>query len=67
MNTQLLIGGRLVGGEGAADVVLDAATGAQIASVAAASVAQVQAAVGAAEQAFPGWSRTAPRERAQAC
>ena len=66
MNTKLLIGGRLVGGEGAADVVLDAATGAQIASVPAASVAQVQAAVGAAEQAFPGWSRTAPRERAQA-
>jgi aminobutyraldehyde dehydrogenase len=66
MNTQLLIGGRLVGGEGAADVVLDAATGAQIASVPAASVAQVQAAVSAAEQAFPGWSRTAPKDRAQA-
>ena len=42
MNTQLLIGGRLVGGEGAADVVLDAATGAQIASVPAASVPQVR-------------------------
>jgi aminobutyraldehyde dehydrogenase len=66
MNTQLLIGGRLVGGEGAADAVLDAATGAQIASVAAASVAQVEAAVGAAERAFPGWARTAPKDRAQA-
>jgi aminobutyraldehyde dehydrogenase len=66
MNTQLLIGGRLVGGEGQADAVLDAATGAQIASVPAASVAQVQAAVSAAEDAFPGWSGTAPRERAQA-
>ena len=66
MNTQLLIGGRLVGGEGAADVALDAATGAQIASVPAASVAQVQAAVAAAEKAFDGWSRTSPKDRALA-
>jgi len=66
MNTQLLIGGRLVGGEGAADVVLDAATGAQIASVPAASVPQVHAAVRAAEDAFDGWSRTAPKDRALA-
>ena len=66
MNTQLLIGGRLVGGEGAADVVLDAATGAQIASVPAASVQQVQAAVRAAEGAFDGWSRTSPKDRALA-
>jgi aminobutyraldehyde dehydrogenase len=66
MNTQLLIGGRLVGGEGEADVVLDAATGAQIASVPAASVQQVQAAVRAAEAAFDGWSRTAPKDRALA-
>ena len=66
MNTQLLIGGRLVGGEGAADVVLDAATGAQIASIPAASVQQVHAAVRAAEDAFDGWSRTAPKDRALA-
>ena len=66
MNTRLLIGGRLVAGEGAADVVLDAATAAQIASVQAASVEQVQAAVAAAEKAFDGWSRTAPKERALA-
>jgi len=66
MNTQLLIGGRLVGGEGAADVVLDAATGAQIASIPAASVQQVHAAVRAAEGAFDGWSRTAPKDRALA-
>jgi aminobutyraldehyde dehydrogenase len=66
MNTKLLIGGRLVGGEDAADVVLDAATGVQIASVPAASVGQVQAAVAAAEQAFPAWARTTPKDRAQA-
>ncbi len=66
MNTKLLIGGRLVGGEGMADAVLDAATGAEIASVPAANVAQVDQAVQAAEAAFPGWARTAPRERAAA-
>ena len=66
MNTRLLIGGRLVAGEGAADVVLDAATGAQVASVQAASVEQVQAAVAAAEKAFDAWSRTAPKDRALA-
>jgi aminobutyraldehyde dehydrogenase len=66
MNTKLLIGGRLVGGEGAADVVLDAASGAEIARVAAASVEQVQAAVSAAEDAFGGWSRTAPKDRSLA-
>jgi aminobutyraldehyde dehydrogenase len=64
MQTQLLIGGRLVAGEGAAEPVLDAASGAQIATVAEASVEQVNAAVTAAEAAFPGWARTAPKERA---
>ncbi|HTL93653.1 MAG TPA: gamma-aminobutyraldehyde dehydrogenase, partial [Steroidobacteraceae bacterium] len=66
MNTKLLIGGRLVTGEGAADGVLDAATGGEIASVHAASVSQVEEAVRAAEAAFPGWARTAPKERSLA-
>jgi len=64
MQTQLLIGGRLVAGEGAAEAVLDAASGAQIATVPEATVEQVNAAVTAAEAAFPGWARTAPKERA---
>jgi len=64
MQTQLLIGGRLVAGEGSPEVVLDSATGAQIATVPEASAAQVEAAVMAAEKAFPGWARTPPRERA---
>src|SRR6204780_4444675 len=64
MQTQLLIGGRLVGGEGPVRQVLDAATGASLAAVAAASAAQVNAAVGAAEQAFDGWAQTAPKDRA---
>jgi len=66
MNTKLLIGGRLVSGEGPADPVLDAATAAELASVPAATVSQVEEAVRAAETAFAGWGRTSPRERAQA-
>ena len=64
MQTQLLIAGRLVAGEGKAEGVLDSASGERIGSVNEASAAQVEAAVAAAEQAFPGWARTPPRERA---
>ena len=64
MQTKLLIGGRLMAGEGPVEQVLDAATGSSIAAIAAASAAQVDAAVAAAEQAFEGWARTSPRDRA---
>ena len=64
MQTKLLIGGRLVQGEGNVESVLDAATGAEIARVPGASAAQVDAAVGAAHAAFPAWARTAPKDRA---
>ena len=64
MQTQLLIGGRLVQGEGPVEQALDAATGLPLAAVAAASIEQVNAAVTAAEQAFSGWAQTAPRDRA---
>jgi aminobutyraldehyde dehydrogenase len=64
MQTKLLIGGRLVAGDGAAERVRDAASGEEIAAVPEASVAQVQAAVAAAENAFPGWAQTPPKERA---
>jgi len=64
VQTKLLIGGRFVGGEGPPERVLDAATGAQIAAVPAASTDQVDAAVEAAEKAFDGWSRTPPKDRA---
>ena len=66
MQTQLLIGGRLVGGEGAPETVLDAASGAVIATIASASPEQVDAAVSAAEAAFDGWAGTAPRDRGAA-
>ncbi|HEY2037266.1 MAG TPA: gamma-aminobutyraldehyde dehydrogenase [Steroidobacteraceae bacterium] len=64
MQTQLLIGGRLMTGQGAGEEILDPATGSQIAVVAAATAEQVDAAVEAAERAFPGWAGTAPRDRA---
>ena len=64
MQTQLLIAGRLIEGEGVGEAVLDAATGEEIATVREASAAQVRAAVAAAEAAFPGWAGTAPKDRA---
>jgi aminobutyraldehyde dehydrogenase len=64
MQTQLLIGGRLVAGEGVTDPVLDAASGAEIAQLPGASETQVNAAVATAEAAFPAWARSAPKERA---
>jgi aminobutyraldehyde dehydrogenase len=64
MQTQLLIGGRLVPGDGAVEQALDAATGLPLAAVASASIDQVNAAVAAAEQAFAGWAQTSPKDRA---
>jgi len=66
METRLFIGGELVPGQGAALDVLDPATGEPIAKVNEASEQQVGTAVAAAERAFPGWSRTVPRDRASA-
>ncbi|MBS0580462.1 MAG: gamma-aminobutyraldehyde dehydrogenase [Proteobacteria bacterium] len=63
MQTKMLIAGQLVAGEGPAEAILDSATGKQIASVPSASTAQIEAAVAAAEAAFPAWARTPPRER----
>jgi aminobutyraldehyde dehydrogenase len=64
MNTKLLIDGKLIAGEGAAEQVLNPATGKPIGNVAEASSAQVDAAVKAAHAAFETWSRTTPVERA---
>src|ERR1700728_366678 len=64
MQTRLLIDGKLTGGEGVAESILDPATGVQIAQVREASREQVDAAVGAAKAAFSGWSQTTPKDRA---
>ncbi len=64
MQTKLLIDGKLVAGEGKTEEVLNPATGKVLARVAEASKAQVDAAVRAADVAFTGWARTAPKDRA---
>jgi len=64
MQTQMLIDGRLLPGQGPQEEILDPATGARIATVPAASPEQVAAAVAAAERAFAGWAATAPKDRA---
>ena len=64
MQTQLLIDGRLLPGQGPPEEIVDPAAAAKIATVAAASPEQVDAAVAAAERAFAGWAATAPKDRA---
>ncbi len=66
MNTKLLIGDATVSGEGAAEKILDPATGKVIAEVGEASAEQVARAARAAQAAFPGWARTVPKDRALA-
>ena len=65
MNTKLLIKGKFVTGKGDhKEQILDPATGKVIAEVAEASEDQIVAAVAAANAAFQGWARTAPKDRA---
>lgn len=63
MDTQMLIGAKLVHGSETEESIFNPRTGEIIATLPEASLAQVEAAVGAAEKAFDGWSRTTPRER----
>jgi aminobutyraldehyde dehydrogenase len=63
MGQSLLIGGRLVAGEGPAEPVIDPRTGQHIAAIPEAAGHQVDAAVTAARGAFDAWSRTTPAER----
>ena len=61
--TQLLIDGQFVDGEGRAEEILDPASGAVLATVREASPEQVGRAVAAASRAFQAWSETTPAER----
>ena len=63
MDTDLLIDGKFVKGEGEGIAVLNPATGATLATVPEASPGQVDAAVKAAHKAFGSWSQTTPAER----
>ncbi len=64
LETQMLIGSDFVAGTEAPEPVINPKTGLTIANVPEASLAQVDAAVAAAEKAFKTWSRTTPAERA---
>ena len=64
LQTKLLINGTFIQGEGALINVLNPATGIEITQVAEASLAQIEAAVTAAESAFKSWKKTTPSHRA---
>jgi aminobutyraldehyde dehydrogenase len=61
--TELLIDGDLVAGEGAEEAVVDPATGRTITRIREASPHQVERAVTAAAAAFTTWGQTTPQER----
>ena len=64
MQSQLLINGQLVTGQGTSLPVYNPATGEVILQVAQASLEQVDQAVLAADAAFAEWGQTTPKERA---
>ncbi|NQD37283.1 gamma-aminobutyraldehyde dehydrogenase [Permianibacter sp. IMCC34836] len=64
MQTKMLINGQLQAGTGEALAVLNPATGDVLVKIAEAGTEQIQQAVNAASAAFPGWSRTTPKDRA---
>ncbi|WP_410497801.1 gamma-aminobutyraldehyde dehydrogenase [Chitinibacter sp. S2-10] len=63
MNTQLLINGQFLRGEGSIEDVLNPATGEVIEKIAEASPSQIQAAVAAASSAFNSWASTSPKDK----
>jgi len=63
MNTDILIDGRLIPGEGPAETIVNPATGAVIALVNETSPDQLEAAIAAADRAFQSWSQTTPQTR----
>lgn len=64
IQTQLLINGQFVNGEGALISVLNPATGEEITQIAEASLSQIETAANAAASAFKTWKKTTPRDRA---
>ena len=64
MQTNMLINGELVAGQGAALPVLDPVTGTQVAEVAEATPEQIAAATRAAHEAFESYRLSTPSERA---
>lgn len=65
-DTRLFIGGEFVSGHGPVETAYEPALGQKLADVPSASVAQVDAAVRAANGAYKDWSRRTPKERSAA-
>ena len=63
MQTQLLINGQLVAGQGEKYAVLNPSLGSTLVEIPEASTTQVDAAVQAADAAFAEWSQTSPAQR----
>jgi aminobutyraldehyde dehydrogenase len=63
LDTEMLIGAKFVAGTEAPEAVINPKTEETIVTLPDASVAQVDAAVNAADKAFQTWSRTTPAER----
>jgi aminobutyraldehyde dehydrogenase len=64
MDTTMLIGSRFEAGTETEEAILNPKTGQKVLDLPEASLGQIDAAVEAAENAFTGWSRTTPSERA---
>lgn len=63
MQIKLLINGQLVAGEGDVQTIFNPSQGSALMEIPEASIAQVDAAVLAADAAFEGWSQTTPGQR----
>jgi aminobutyraldehyde dehydrogenase len=63
IQTELLINGKFVAGQGDVEAIVDPATGGEIAKVAEATPHQVDEAVRAAQAAYKTWGQTTPQER----
>ncbi|MGO4437055.1 gamma-aminobutyraldehyde dehydrogenase [Rhizobium sp. RAF56] len=63
MDTQMLIGSRFEAGTETEELVLNPKTGETVVKLPEASIAQIDAAVDAAEAAFKSWSQTTPGQR----
>jgi aminobutyraldehyde dehydrogenase len=63
IQTELLINGKFVAGQGDVEAIVNPATGGEIAKVAEATPHQVDEAVRAAQAAYKTWGQTTPQER----
>jgi aminobutyraldehyde dehydrogenase len=61
--TDLLVNGMLIAGQGTEETIVDPASGQAVTTVREASAEQIDAAVAAARAAFRSWGQTTPQER----